>query len=62
MEVDKTNLLWALGPHDVPFFLEKEGFVLEGKENVSGKPSCGEQSGLICEYLASNHGPTVSRV
>lgn len=40
-------------------FLEKEGFVLEGKENVSGKPSCSEQSGLICEYLASNHGPTV---
>lgn len=60
MEIDKTGLLWALGPHDIPFF--RESFVLEGKENVSGKPSCGEQSGLICEYLASNHGPTVSRV
>ena len=31
MELDKTGLLWALGPQDIPFFRERVLFLKEKK-------------------------------
>lgn len=47
---------WALGRCGI-FSFRGRRFVLEGKENISGKPFCSKQNGLIYESLASNHSP-----
>lgn len=37
------------------------GFVLEGRENISGKAFCSKHRGLGSEYPPSNHRPTLSQ-
>ena len=46
----------ALGRYGIVWFFLKR-FVVEGKENISGKPFCSEQNRLLCESLASNQSP-----